>query len=144
MTKPRTCPCGSGKLFSSCCEKYLTGIEGPTVDPKETMLLEWVEKYAPANSEEFMKKVGTYVFRVSWYLDGVFEKYASLGFRVVPENQEVVDEIVFSIKQGTLLSICGALSCLAGGFFMQSGVLLRSALENCMVLTDLFENQGQI
>jgi hypothetical protein len=144
MTGWPICPCGSEKLLSRCCEKYLNLVKGPTVDPNETMLLGWVEKYAPATSEEFMRRARTYVFRISWYLDGVLEGYARLGFTRKCSNEEAADEIIYFIKHNTLLSICGALSCLAEGLFIQSGILLRSVFENCMVLVDLFENQGQI
>lgn len=144
MTVLRACPCGSEKLFSRCCEKYLTLVEGPTVDPNETMLLGWMEKYGPPTAEEFMKKARTYVFRISWYLDGVLDKYASLGFTGLCEDQKAADDMAFFIKHNTLLSICGALSCLGQGLFIQSGILLRSVFENCMVLVDLFENEGQI
>ncbi|MCK4820658.1 hypothetical protein KA005_33140 [bacterium] len=140
----RICPCGSGKFFSACCEKYMTLVEGPTVDPNETLLLGWLEKYGPPTSEEFMKKARTYVFRISWYLDGVLEKYHNLGFRKGCTNQETADEMIYFIKHNTLLSIYGALSCLGQGLFIQSGILLRSVFENCMILVDLFENQGQV
>lgn len=144
MVSQQMCPCGSGKLFFLCCEKYLTSVDGPRVNPNDTMLLGWVEKYAPSTGKEFMQRGRTYLFRISWYLDGVLERYLPLGFARNCKEQQAADEMIYFIKHNTLLSICGALSCLADGLFIQSGMLLRSVLENCMVLVDVFENQEQL
>jgi hypothetical protein len=54
------------------------------------------------------------------------------------------DEPICWIEHNTLLCLFGALSCLDQGLFVQSGILLRSVLENCFVLVDLYENRGQI
>lgn len=144
MTKSRMCLCGSRKLFSDCCEKYLTMVEGLRVDPRGTFLLEWVERYAPPMAEEFMRKVKTYVFRISWLLQGFLERYFASPVVQKNDRLETREEPICCIEHNTLLCLFGALSCLKEGLFIQSGILLRSVLENCFVLVDLSENKGQI
>lgn len=122
----------------------MTSIEGPTVDSNETMLLGWLEKYGPPTAKEFMRKARTYIFRISWLLENLLERY--FDFPVVQKNErlESRDEPICWIEHNTLLCLFGALSCLEQGLFVQSGILLRSVLENCFVLVDLSENKGQI
>ena len=144
MTHSRRCPCSSRKLYSNCCEKYLGMIPGLGADPKETVLLEWLERYAPPIAQEFMRKARTYIFRISWLLQSLLERY--FDSPVVRKNGrlETKDEPICCIEHNTLLCLFGALSCLEQGLFIQSGILLRSVLENCFVLVDISENKGQI
>ncbi len=138
------CPCGSGDPFAGCCRKYLTAIPGPTIDPRETMLIGWFEKCRSATSQEFGRLAKSYVFRISWFLDGFVERYFTLPLPSPSAENENSAQVNPSIKENTLLTINGALSCLAEGLFMQSGILLRSVLENCMVLVDVFEHREQM
>ena len=144
-TNSTTCPCGSSELFSKCCEPYFTilGLKSP-LPKSETLLLDWLEKYSTPISRSFMQKVRIYIFRVSSYLDEIADRYFSLGFQGATSNQEDADRAVFNIKHNILLSIFASLSCLAQGLFLQSGTILRSMCEDCLVLVDLFENEGQI
>lgn len=143
--RSQLCPCGSGDVFSSCCEHYFSvlNLKSPCLE-SETSLLDWLDKYSVPSVLSFKEKVGTYIFRISWYLDGITEQYFSFGFHGTSLNQELADKAVFSIKNNILLSLFASLSCLSQGLFLQSGTLLRSQLEDCLVLVDLFENKGQI
>ncbi len=144
MGRSLRCPCGSRKLYSNCCEKYFGTILELGANPKETIFLEWLNRYAPPMAQEFMRKGKTYIFRISWLLDNLLERY--FNFPVVQKNGrlETIDEPICCIEHNTLLCLLGALSCLQQGLFIQSGILLRSVLENCFVLVDLSENKGQI
>jgi hypothetical protein len=57
--------------------------------------------------------------------------------RMGPEEEKIIR----GIKLQILHSIIAALSCLAQGLFIQSGILIRSVIENCLVFIDLFENK---
>jgi len=59
-------------------------------------------------------------------------------------DQEDANRALFHIKHNILLSLFASLSCLSQGLFLQSGTLLRSLFEDCLVLVDLFENEGQV
>jgi len=144
MTRSRRCPCGSRKLYSNCCEKYLGTLRGLGFDPRETALLDWLERSAPPTAREFMRRARTYIFRISWLLEGLLERY--FDFPVVQKNGrlESRDEPMSWIEHNTLLCLFGALSCIEQGLFVQSGILLRSVLENCFVLVDLSENKEQM
>lgn len=139
------CPCGSKKYFSQCCEPYFSilGLKSPPLE-SETLLLSWLEDYSTPIVQAFMQKARIYVFRISSYLDEIAEKYFTLGFLGSASDQEYADRSIFHIKHNILLSMFAALSCLSQGLFLQSGVILRSLCEDCLVLIDLFENKGQI
>ena len=144
MTYSRRCPCGSRKLYSNCCERYLGTLRGLGFDPRETALLDWLQRSAPPTAREFMRKARTYIFRISWLLECLLQRY--FDFPVVQKNErlESKDEPMCWIEHNTLLSLFGALSCIEQGLFVQSGILLRSVLENCFVLVDLSENKEQM
>ena len=54
------------------------------------------------------------------------------------------DEAIRFIKHNILLSIFAAYSCLTEGLFIQSGGLLRSVIEDSMILLDVFTNEKQL
>lgn len=139
------CPCGSGKVFSECCDPYFSilGLEQPSLG-SETTLLGWFETYSMPIVRSFLEKVDTYVFRLSWYLDEVIDQYFCLGFKGTSSDQKAADKAVFYIKHNILLSLIASLSCLSQGLFLQSGAILRCLCEDCLVLVDLFENEGQV
>lgn len=139
------CPCGSGRLFSECCEPFFS-ILGLKFDRPEsrTILLEWLRAYSVPIGASFMRKAGIYVFRISWYLDEIINWFFPLGFERACSNQEAIDKAIYSIKNNILHSLLASLSCLSQGLFIQSGILLRSLTEDCLVLVDLFENKEQV
>ena len=139
------CLCGSGNVFSACCGPYASmwGLK-PSWLESGTALLNWSEVYSIPIVQSFREKVGTYIFRVSWYLEGIIDLYFYLGFRNTSLDQEAVDEAIFYIKHNILLSLFASFSCLSQGLFLQSGAILRSLFEDCFVLVDLFENEGQV
>jgi hypothetical protein len=143
--KSKFCPCGRDKPFSQCCKPYFTILGLKTPLPKsETLLLAWLEKYSTPIAQSFMQKVRIYIFRVSSYLDEIEDRYFSLGFEGAASNQEDADRAIFHINHNILLSMFASLSSLAQGLFLQSGTILRSLFEDCLVLIDLPENGGQI
>jgi hypothetical protein len=77
-------------------------------------------------------------------LDWIIDKFFPLEFETACSNKEAVDKAVFSIKNNILHSLLASLSCLCQGLFIQSGILLRSLTEDCLVLLDLFENGEQV
>lgn len=83
-------------------------------------------------------KTKAFIFRISWYLDGILDQYFPIAKeRMSPQENEIITGTELQI----LHNIIGALSCLAQGLFMQNGILIRSAIENCLVLVDLIENK---
>jgi len=144
MTRSQRCPCGSRRLYSNCCEKYLGALHTLKIDPNETVLLDWLERSAPPTARMFMRKARTYIFRISWLLESFLVRY--FDFPVTSKNQrlESKDEPLRWIENNTIMCLLGALSSLEQGLFVQSGILLRSVLENCFVLFDLSENMEQM
>ncbi len=57
------------------------------------------------------------------------------------EGWKAANDPLAWIEHNALLSLFGALVLLQEGLFIQSGVLLRSVLENCFVLIDVSLNQ---
>jgi hypothetical protein len=100
--------------------------------------------YSKPIEQAFMAKVGKFAFRMSCYLDDIVEKYFSLGYQGSCSDPDAADRAVFHIKHNILLSLFASFSCLAQGLFLQSGILLRAATEDCLVLVDLFCHAGQI
>lgn len=143
--KNKICPCGSRRLFSKCCEPdlHMLGL-GSVFRTSEVLFLDWIEKYGRATSRSFIRKTRTYVFRASCYIDGVIDQYFGLGCCVKCSDKEAADKSVFFIEHNMLLSIFAAFVCMTQGLFLQSGILLRSFCEDCLVLLDLFTNDGQL
>ena len=77
-------------------------------------------------------------------LEYFLERY--FDFPVVQKNGKLEsrDDPICWIENNTLLCLFGALSCIEQGLFVQSGILLRSVLENCFVLVDLSESEEQM
>jgi len=139
------CPCGSGKNFSDCCEKYLRipgGYEWGT--KPETVLFDWLGMYSQPIMTSFIEKARPYVFRISCYLDSVVDCFFPLEFDKPSSDKEAVNEAITSIKNNILHSFFAAFSCSCQGLFVQSGILHRSLIEDCLVLVDFWENKGQI
>lgn len=139
------CACGSGDKFSDCCQASLDILRLPAECPAgESLITAWLERYSPPIRTAFFDKVDKYIFRISRYSDKVFDDYMALGFKANCSDIQSADMAIFSIKHNVMLSIFGSVSCLSQGLFIQSGTILRSAFEDCLVLIDIFENSGQI
>ncbi|HLB73398.1 MAG TPA: hypothetical protein VJJ98_05230 [Sedimentisphaerales bacterium] len=109
----------------------------------ETTLSDWITKFGPSTSKEFMKRARSYVFRISWLLDHLLLRHLQPPVVRMNGGLRSVDEPMPWIQHNTLLSLIGALTCFKNGLFVQSGVLLRSVMENCFVLVDISQNKGQ-
>jgi hypothetical protein len=139
------CPCDSGKAFSECCKPflYMLGLSR-SVENAKTIFFDWQDKYGPATSGSFHQKTKTYLFRISVYLDEITDTYVNPGF---PENcvdSDSVSDAFFSLKHNVILSVIASYRCLAEGLFLQSGILLRSAIENCFVILDVCLSQNEL
>ncbi|MBN2589627.1 MAG: hypothetical protein JXA96_07185 [Sedimentisphaerales bacterium] len=143
MTAVKKCPCKSGKLFSNCCEQYLILNTEDDMDYANTLLVEWIKKYAPPIKSEFSKKMKSYVFRISYFLEVLIARYLYFDYEANSKSDKSINETILSIKHNTLLTIFGGFSCFEQGLFMQSGILFRSVIENCMVIIDLCEHGTQ-
>lgn len=140
------CPCGSGKPYADCCEPYLTALKIETFDkgyPFGTLITDWTDKYSPPIVKSFRKKAWPLVFRISIYLDVVFQSFYPLGYKKVGYNQKEADTSIMAIKHNILCSIFASFSSLSQGLFLQSGALTRCCMEDSFVLLDLFENKKQ-
>jgi hypothetical protein len=139
------CPCGSCRPLSKCCGPYLRllGISLSSVRP-DTLLIDWLDKYSMPSIQLYREKVNKYVIRISWYLDWIVDEYLYRGFKDTCSKEEQPEKTIFSVKNNVLLSLFAALSCLSQGLFLQSGTILRCAIEDCLVIVDLFENEHQI
>jgi hypothetical protein len=139
----KKCPCGSEKTYSNCCEKFFN-LTTNNNNLNETILLEWTKKYAPPIKTEFQLKMHKYLFRLSYYLDVITEKYLYLHFNIETKDSKEIDEMLFYMKHNPLSSIFAGLACLEQGLFMQSGAIFRSSIESCMVLIDVCEHEEQM
>lgn len=143
MSKTKKCPCNSGKSYKYCCQQYLLELK---LDPNklEPLIVNWRKKYGLAISDNFQIKTNSSIYRVSLYLDDILTKYLHLGYKGNNLYGEDADEAIIFIKHNILLSIFAAYSCLTEGLFLQSGGLLRSVVEDSMVLLDVFNDEKQL
>ena len=156
------CKCKSGKRYEDCCKKYSAILNiTPEQENVQPLLLEWLEIYSSPIANSFLTKSRKYLHRISVYLDSVLTRYLNLGLPdtgIYPENvilweplvvfdskdkQELYDAFG-AIKNNILLTIQASVSCLSLCLYMQSGTLLRSAIESSMVLLDIIENEEQL
>ena len=146
------CPCGSERDYQNCCEPFVLPVSFPSSDlhatqqrpMSETDLLDWLDKYSFATSASFNEKARPYVFRISKYLDGILDTYADKEFIGDSGCPQSTSEILAALKHNILLTMFASLRCLSEGLFLQSGVLMRSAIEDCFVFLDLCLNEDQI
>ncbi len=135
------CKCGSEKPYVDCCEPYYSMLDLNS-DELEPLLIDWRLRYGFATCEGFHKRASTFSFRISIYLDSIINKYLPLGY--LENRDDDTDETIISIKHNILLGLFGAYSCLSEGLFIQSGILLRSVVEDCFILVDIFLNPDQL
>ncbi len=139
------CACGSGLAFAACCKRFLVALSLKSPQPKaETILVDWLDTYSPPISQSFRSKARPTLFRISAYLDCIVNLYFGYGFTRSSCNPERADRAITSTKNNIMYSLYGALSCLSQGLFLQSGIILRSLIKDCLVLVDLFENEGEM
>lgn len=139
------CPCGSCKPFSLCCEPYYSILNLKQNCPDtDKILIDWLEKYSEPIEKTFMSKTEVYIFRISLYFNKIFDSYFTLGFKPYLLQQKELDNQIISIKLNILHSLIASLSCLSQGLFLQSGIILRSLIEDCLVLLDISENDEQL
>lgn len=132
------CPCGSGNKFSECCEPYFLILGLRKAQPtSDTTLREWLDVFSEPIIESFRSKTKSFIYRMSWYLDAVMDQYFPIEIDQISPDEERISR---AIKLQILHTILAALSCLSQGLFIQSGILVRSVIENCLVLIDLVEN----
>jgi hypothetical protein len=143
LINSQNCPCGSGIKARDCCLHYFSLLGIPLESRRETTLQGWHRKYSDPISTAFMNKVEKYVFRISHYLDFIVDFYFPIGFTCLHIENEKFDEVIMSVKNNILNSILGAFTCLSKGLFLQNGILLRSSIEDCFVILDIFENNEQ-
>lgn len=140
----RKCPCGSGKNFSDCCEKYLRVSGRHNWETKtETVLFDWLDIYSQPIVSSFIEKARPYVFRISCYLDSVVNQFFPLEIDILDADRTAINEAIIFIKENILHSLIAAFSCACQGLFVQSGTLIRSLTEDCLVLVDFKENHTQ-
>lgn len=139
------CPCQSGQAFTECCKPFLRMI-GLTrsSEADKTILFDWQDKYGPATSESFHKKVRTYLFRISAYLDEIMDTYVNPGYPEKRVDYDSVSGAFFSLKHNVVLTVIASYRCLAEGLFVQSGTLLRSAIEDCFVILDVCFSEHEL
>lgn len=114
-----------------------------SVDKKNTVLLEWLDRYSPPIMRAFRDKADKYLIRIACYLENIVDLYLPLKFD--PHNWYIIpiDDYLEPIKLNILHSLFASVSCLSQGLFLQSGIIIRSITEDCLVLIDLLENDGQ-
>lgn len=139
------CPCGSGKTFSECCKPYFSMLGlSPDRPATQTIFFEWLGIYSEPIVNSFLEKSRTYIFRISCYLDWIMDQFFPLEFNEIGADKEAVSKAVFSIENNITHSLLASFSCLSQGLFIQSGILLRSLVEDCLVLIDLSESRNQV
>lgn len=139
------CPCNSGENIENCCGKNLSDIGlNITADEKDTLLLEWVSKYGPTMANTFSDKTQKYVYRLSRYLDEIMDVYLGRPFPSPLEITGDTHETYMFLKHNNALHIVAAYRLLSEGLFIQSGALLRTAIESSMVLLDVFINPAAL
>jgi len=76
-------------------------------------------------------------------LDKIVDLYFPLGYTSQPVESEKINRDFVFIKHNILLTLFASITSLSQGLFLQSGMLLRSEVEDCMVILDLSENRKQ-
>lgn len=144
MTK---CPCASGKPYGSCCGPFLDPMfskmgsaNNRIFDITEPSLFSWANLYGPDIATTYTEKAGSTIFKISCYLNQVCDLYLDKGYPVTITDQDSADEAIIYVKSNILHSICAANVCLSQGLFLQSGILLRSVVEDSLVVWDLCVN----
>lgn len=133
------CNCGSSKEYSKCCQPF-DDMVGYSSNNNENILFNWITKYGNEGEKNFLLKFRKYLNRIGNYADVIFSIFSPDSFK---RNSNIDTDILYSIHHNILLTVYGATSCLAQGLFVQSGILLRSALEDCFVLVDISLNNEQ-
>lgn len=109
-------------------------------NPEGTYLLNWMEQFSTPICDAFNRKARPFGYRISRYLDEVIDVYGGLEY---PSRDCVSDnttEIFQYQKHNIALTIAGAYRLLAEGLFVQSGILLRTAIESSLVMLETATN----
>jgi hypothetical protein len=130
------CPCGSGATPAECCDPSLEVI-GVSATQVETYFFDWMNRYGPATAKGFNEKARRFGYRLSRYLDTVLDFYMPLDFPSLVAVSGDTNEIYWHQKHNVALTLAGAYTLLAQGMFVQSGILLRTAVESSLVLLDV-------
>jgi hypothetical protein len=115
----------------------------PPKPGSQTTLIEWLNVYSGPIVEAFKGKTKVFVFRISSYLDAVIDQFFQFGFGENTSTEKRISEAIFGIKMHILNTVIASFSCLSQGLFIQSGILLRSVIEDCLVFVDIHENKSQ-
>jgi len=78
-----------------------------------------------------------FVYRISRYMDTVLDMYLAQDYPSHLSVDAGTSEIYRAQKHNVAMTIMGAYGLLAQGLFVQSGILLRTAVEASMVLLDV-------
>lgn len=126
-------------------DPFIVSEGGDVADPEnESLLIDWLDIYSAPIIQAFREKVNKYVRNISDHLDHLVGLYYPLRLDDEKEVHESKDEYIIPIKNNILHSLFASLSCLSQGLFLQSGIILRSIIEDSLVLVDLLQNEEQL
>lgn len=138
----KLCPCGSLSSYDECCKPYFELLKISTIHTSEdSLLVNWLSSHAQVSPLKYLNKVNKFLYRISSYLDNIFDLYYHLKFT---KNQNDKDDSIYALKINILNSILASLTCLSQGLLLQSGILLRSVIEDSLILIDISENKDQL
>jgi len=127
------CPCGSGKTYEECCNKYFSLLQISPRQIEESFLFGWFSKYSEPIKTTFIQKTKKYLFQISEYIGAIIGTYYEQHY---PKSiiSDSYDEGFTGLKNNAINVLLGASHCLAYGLFIPHGVLLRSLLEICFTI----------
>ncbi len=138
----KLCPCGSLSTYDECCKPYFELLKIHAIHTSEdSLLIDWLSTHAQVSTLKYLDRVNKFLYRISSYLDNIFDLYYCFE---VTKNQNDKDDSIYALKINILNSILASLTCLSQGLLLQSGILLRSVIEDSLILIDINENETQL
>ena len=107
---------------------------------QDSLLMDWLFTHAQFSPVRYVEKVHLFLYRISSYSDKIVDLYYPLNF---VDKRNAKDEALYALKINILNSILASLTCISQGLFLQSGILLRSVIEDSLILVDISENANQ-
>lgn len=133
----KKCYCGSDKLYNNCCKGYIELFYKKPIDNEDLLLTSWLKYDSYGHMREFNRIFQKYIFRIAHY----YNFLENITYFVNKKYSKKDTELIMGIQLNIRHSILSALNVSATGLFLQSGIILRSAFEDILVLFDIEKNK---
>lgn len=134
------CICGSEKAYDFCCKPYIEEFYKHPIEPEDLLVYSWVSEFSNSHLHEFEKIFNKYLFRLSHYYNHIESIGQNVSEKFAGKEFEVFNGIQLNIRH----SILAAITASGTGLFLQGGIILRSAVEDILVLFDLTKNNTPV